>query len=416
MKISVLSDLHFGYAYNSELENDCFDNAEEAIEKSLESDLIILGGDIFDIRAPKTQTWGKALKILSKPLLKDNPGIKLVETNKELKEISRRSLDHIPVIAITGNHERLTKGEVNTVEALENAGLAIQLHLNTIIFEKDGVKVAVHGMSSVPERYAKEVLDKWNPKPVEGCVNILLMHQSIEPYVYSPLEPPSLSLSNLPKGFDVIIDGHLHGHGMEKLDGTTLMMPGSTVITQFEKNEAATPKAIGQITIGNNINLEFLPLEKTRKFYYEELVVEQSTLTLREQIERDLTQILYSNEHAKKPVIRLKLKGKDTNILDQDLRNVESKFSDKSILILVKELESEELAQKRELLMNLREQKLSIEELGLNLLRDNMKGFGMENGFDYETMFHLLSEDQTESAMNILLGDQMTLKSMPVVR
>lgn len=409
MKISVLSDLHFGYAYNSGLEDDCFDNAEEAIEKSLDSDLIILGGDIFDVRAPKTQTWGKALKILSKPLLKENPNIKLVSTDKQLKEISQRSLNHIPMIAITGNHERLIKGEVNTVEALENAGLVIDLHLNTIVFEKDGIKVAIHGMPSVPERYAKDVLDKWNPRLVEGCINILLMHQSIEPYVYSPLEPPSLSLSNLPKGFDIIVNGHLHGHNIEKLDGTVLMMPGSTVITQFEKNEALTDKVIGKIMIENEIKTELIPLETNRKFYYEELSVEQSSLTLREQVERRLTQILYSGSYNKKPIIRMRLKGKDTNILDQDLRNIESKFSDKAVLILVKELESQELTEKRELLKNLREQKLSVEELGLNLLRKNLDEFGMEKEFDFDTMFHLLSEDQTESALNILLGEQSTL-------
>ncbi|MEM5797139.1 MAG: DNA repair exonuclease [Candidatus Aenigmatarchaeota archaeon] len=411
MKISVLSDLHFGYAYNSELENDCFDNAEEAIEKSLDSDLIILCGDIFDIRAPKTQTWGKALKILSKPLLHDNPGIKLVNIDKQLKEISQRTLNHIPVIAIHGNHERLVKGEINTVEALENAGFVIHLHLNTIVFEKDGVKVAIHGMSSVPERYAKDVLDKWNPKPIEGCVNILLLHQSIDPYVYSPLEPPSLTLSNLPKGFDIIIDGHLHVHGIEKLNGTILMMPGSTVITQFEKNEANTSKVIGKITIDNEIKTEFTPLETSRKFYYEELSVEKSALTLREQVERRLIQILYSSEHKKKPVVRMKLKGREVNILDKDLREIENKLSDKAILILVKELESQELTEKRELLKNLREQKLSIEELGLNLLKKNLEEFGMEEGFDYETMFHLLSEDQTESALNILLGQQTNLQT-----
>ena len=411
MKISVLSDLHFGYAYNSELENDCFDNAEEAMEKSLDSDLIILGGDIFDIRAPRTPTWGKALKILSKPLMKDNPNIKLTQTDKQLKEISQRSLSHIPVVAIAGNHERLIKGDINTVEALENAGLVIHLHLNTLVFEKDGVKVAIHGMSSVPERYAKDVLDKWNPRPLDGHVNILLLHQSIEPYVFSPLEPPSLNLSNLPKGFDIIINGHLHGHSIEKIDGTTLMIPGSTVITQFEKNESDTEKVVGKITVENEIKAEFVPLETNRKFYYEELAIDQTSLTVREQIERRLTQILYSTNHGKKPIIRMKLKGKDTNILDQDLRNIENKLSDKVILILVKEIESQELTEKRELLKNLREQKLSIEELGLNLMRKNLEEFGMEKEFDYDTLFHLLSDDQTESALSILLGEQSTLQS-----
>jgi len=107
----------------------------------------------------------------------------------------------------------------------------------------------------------------------------------------------------------------------------------------------------------------------------------------------------------------MKLKGKDTNILDQDLRNVENKFSDKAVLVLVKELESQELTEKRELLKNLREQKLSVEELGLNLLKRNLEEFDMEKEFDYDTMFHLLAEDQTESALNILLGEQTTLQT-----
>jgi DNA repair exonuclease SbcCD nuclease subunit len=225
------------------------------------------------------------------------------------------------------------------------------------------------------------------------------------------LEPPSISISNLPKGFDVIINGHLHGHNIEKIDGAVLMMPGSTVITQFEKNEADTEKVIGKITIENDIQVEFVPLETARKFYYEELVVEQSSLTLREQIERRLAQIVYTGSHTKKPVIRMRLKGKDFNVLDQDLRINESKFSDKAILILVKDLESPELTERRELLKNLREQKLSIEEMGVSLLSKNLEEFGVEKSFDHDTLFHLLSEDQTESALNILMGEQTTLQT-----
>ncbi len=412
MKISILSDLHFGYSYSTELDNDSFDNAEEAIQKSLDSDIIILAGDIFDIRAPKTQTWGKALKILSKPLLQESSGVSLVETDKQLKDISKRTLNHIPVISIHGNHERLVKGDVNTVEALENAGLVIHLHLNTIIFEKNGTKVAIHGMSSVPERYAKEVLDRWNPKPVEGCVNILLIHQSIDPYIYSPLEPPSISLSNLPKGFDLIINGHLHGHNVEKIDDkTTLIMPGSTVITQFEKNEAVTEKVIARAIIENNVVItEFVPLETNRKFYYEELELQQSSLTVRDQVERKLAQVIAMAGNNKKPVVRLRLKGNEFNVMDSELRNIENKFSDKAILILVKELESQEIAEKRELLKSLREQKMSIEEMGLNLLNKNLEEFGAEKSMDYDTLFHLLSDDQTDSVLNILLGEQATLQ------
>ena len=116
------------------------------MEKALDSDIIVLAGDIFDSRIPKTRTWGKAMEILTKPMLKDNPGVKLVESSKKLREISRRTLDHIPVIAIHGTHERVIRGEINPIQALENAGILIHLHLDYVVFEKDGVRVAIYGI------------------------------------------------------------------------------------------------------------------------------------------------------------------------------------------------------------------------------------------------------------------------------
>ena len=76
MKISVLSDLHFGYSRGTRLEKDSFQNAQEAISKCLDSDLILITGDIFHSRIPRTETWAEALKVLSKPLLTKNKGKK----------------------------------------------------------------------------------------------------------------------------------------------------------------------------------------------------------------------------------------------------------------------------------------------------------------------------------------------------
>lgn len=166
MKIAILSDFHFGFAYNSELENDSFENADEAVQKALDSDLILVAGDIFDSRLPKTGVWAKAIKVLVKPLLRENTGVKLVQSSKELKEISKRTLRHLPIVALHGTHERRGKDETNAVETLDNAGLLIHLHCQTVVFEKDGIKVAVHGMSGVPERFAKDVLYQWCPKPI----------------------------------------------------------------------------------------------------------------------------------------------------------------------------------------------------------------------------------------------------------
>ncbi|MBI4010102.1 MAG: DNA repair exonuclease [Candidatus Aenigmarchaeota archaeon] len=406
MKIAVLSDLHFGYAYNSELENDSFDNAEEAIDKALGSDLILVCGDVFDIRGPKTTTWAKALKILSKPLLKENPGTKLVSCTKELKEISRKTLSHVPVIAIHGNHERLTVGEQNTVEALENAGILIRLHLNTIIFEKDGIKVAVHGMSSVPERYAKDILYQWNPQPVKDCFNILVFHQNIEPFIYSPIEPPTISISNLPRGFDIVIDGHIHTHTMEQLGNTKFIIPGSTVITQFQRSESEVEKTITQIIVGKDANVEFVPLETARKFFYEEMNLDG--LSLHDLVEKKVNDILFSKTFYKKPVIRIKLNG--TQMLnDRELNSIVSKYANKAVIVFVKDIETPEMVESVELLRNLKEQKLSIEEIGLSLFRKNLDKMKFESGFDYQDIFTLLSEGETETVFNILSGEQKSL-------
>ena len=407
MKISVISDTHFGFGTSSELEEDSYDNASEAFEKSQDSDLIILAGDIFDSRIPKTQTWGKALKVLTKPLLKENPGIKLVESSKQLKEISKRTLNHIPVVAIHGTHERRGKDEINAVEALENAGILIHLHKNYVVFEKEGKKVAILGMSAVPESFAKDVLNYWNPKPLPDCYNILVIHQSVSPFVYSPLEPPSLDLSNLPKGFDMIIDGHIHQNGKEMIGSTIFLIVGSTLTTQLEKNEAEADKGFVKIEIDGGTKINFVPLDSARKFYYEEIKLLEGS-SLRDELREKLYPILNKN-FLKKPLVKIKIFGKETNVLDQELREQERIYSNRALMTFVKELESPEITEKIEFLRNLREKKLSIEEMGIQVLKKNLDELKFDYSVDYDSLFKMLSEGESERAFQILLGEQITL-------
>jgi len=407
MKLAVLSDFHFGFAFTPELEEDSFENADEAMEKALKADLILLLGDIFDSRVPKTQTWAKAMKILVKPLLEEDRGVKLISSTKELKKASVRTLSHLPVIAIHGTHERRGRGELNAVEVLENAGLLIHLHCHTIVLEKDGIKIAIHGMSGVPERFAKDILKQWNPQPVENCFNILLLHQSINPYIYSPLEPPSISISDLPKGFDLILDGHVHQNAQEKINGTTLIFPGSTVVTQFEKSESEVEKGFYFIELKDGIKIEFCPLQKARKFFYEEIQLKESFK--KEQIESKIKEILSKNL-TKPPIIRIKLKGSE--ILDKELNNLEKIFAGKAILIFAKDFESREVEKKAEFLRALREQRLSVEDIGIEILRKNLEELNFSFSFDYEQIFRLLSEGEVEKTLQILLGEQKTLEGI----
>ncbi len=424
MKIAVISDLHFGHGYGSELEIDSFENAEEAMKRALDAlnaDLILLPGDVFDSRVPKISVWARAIKILTLPLMAEPSNIEFISSTKKLKRISSRTLQRVPVIAIHGTHER-RGNDTNAIHALENAGMLVHLHCETIVFEKDGIRVAIHGMSGVPDRYAKRVLKEWNPQPLPNCVNILVLHQSIDPFIYSPLGTVSIKLEDLPKGFDMIIDGHLHGAGREVVDGTPLIFPGSTVTTQFEKNEARTEKGFYNIDIsmdtgGNKkIDFNFYALQHNRKFFFEDIEADSSSGSgsgnaLKEKIENRLDALL-ARDFEKRPLIKLRIKGKENDVIEQELKSIESKYGNRAIVRFVKELESPEMAEKVEFLRNLREQKMSAEEIGLRLMHKNLEELNFGSRFDPEKIFRMLVEEAVDNAFNILSGKQKTLEKI----
>lgn len=407
MKIAVLSDFHFGYGYNTELEGDSFENADEAITKALDVDLILLAGDIFDTRGPKTDVWARAIRVLVKPLVKENPGVKLIQSSKNLKEITKRGLGHIPVIALHGNHERGGKEETNVIDALENAGILIYLHCNSVVFEKEGRKVAIHGMSAVPERFAHSNLSEWNPKPLPDCFNIMMLHQSIDPYVFSPLEPPSLTLSNLPDGFDLIVNGHLHVPRQEKIGDAILIIPGSTVVTQMDRTWGEIKCGFYEVELNGETKINFIGLENSRKLFFKDVELE-GNLPVREQIERKIG-VALDRKFSKPPLIKVKIIGKEIEVMEQELRDIEKKYSDRAIIRFAKELEMPEIEEKIELLRNLRERKLSVEESGLELLKKNLEELGFGSAFDYDHIFNLLSDGDVDKTFNILIGRQKTI-------
>jgi len=412
MRIAVISDCHLGHAYGTVLENDSFENFEEAMDRVIDADvdLIVLGGDTFDSRAPRTKVWAKTMHILTKPLLKEQK-VKFVESDKILKEISRRTLNHLPVIALHGNHERRSKEDLNVVEALENAGLLIYLNANSVVFEKDGVKVAIHGMSNVPERYAKENLKKWNPRLVNDCFNILVLHQSFEGFFYSPLDAPSISLDDLPEGFDLILDGHIHQHGTLKSRNTPLYTLGSTVVTQLDARESLIEKGFLIIEVGKKLNVNFIPLQKNRKFVYDEIKVSPG-LMVRDQIEKKISELVYKKKSDKPPLVKLKISGDQNVVSETDLRSIERKYEEKAVIIFSRDFETPDVVEKTEIIRGMLENKQSVEEIGLNVLRKNLDELKFDNIIDFETLFHLLLDGESERAFNILTGEQRTLSQI----
>ncbi|UCG94936.1 MAG: DNA repair exonuclease [archaeon] len=374
VKIAVISDLHFGFGRGTERSGDCWEAAEEAFSKAKNCDLIVVPGDIFDEKIPRPEDWAKALKIFSR--------IK------------------VPVVAIHGTHERRGRGLINCVQGLEHASFLKHLHCSSATYDINGKKVTVHGMSGVPESYAKEVLEQWDPKPGEGF-NIFMLHQSIQPYIYNPVEPPSLKLEDLPKGFDLYVSGHIHWREKTEIMGKPFIIPGSLVTTQVNKTEMKYPKGFYVVEIGHmgGTDIKFVELEEQRKVYYRDFVVDDKVPDVTEKIDLYLAGI----KEKKKPLVRVRVTGRVGKGEDPDFSRLRDKYREKMILSVASRISGEELENKLKLLEDIRESRISVDEMGLRILRDNLRELGI--GRKYEDVFDLLVEGDVDGAMVNVLAE-----------
>ncbi|MBU3957553.1 MAG: DNA repair exonuclease [Nanoarchaeota archaeon] len=401
MKISIFSDCHCGYAFGEERGEDSFSALSEAIKRSLDSDLILIAGDLFDSRIPKQEVFARTAKILSRAQGRKSRANFIEIRNKEKHEVSPLAFRGVPIVAIHGTHERRSRQMVNPVQALEHAGLLVHLHCATALFEIDGKKVAVHGMSGVPERFAKEVLQQWKPEPAENAANILMIHQSIEPYIYSPLEPPSLKLEDLPEGFDLYVLGHIHWSERKQFKSGKILLTGSTCITSAHKIESEQEKIIFSFDGGN---IESVPLNFQRKIYYGDFVYENN---IAGKIEENIGKILERN-HPIKPIIISKITGTIPKTeTAPNFRSVSEKFSGKAIIKIMQNAKEEGVEEQAEFLQLMREQKLSPEEHGLRLLKNNLEQ--LKCGLRMEEIFDLLADGETGLLYNMLSGRQKNL-------
>jgi DNA repair exonuclease SbcCD nuclease subunit len=395
IKISIIGDCHCGFDFGGERENDSFAALEEGISRSMDADLIIQAGDLFDSRIARQEVFARTAKILGRT--------KSVRTNARLvglvgkaeEDISPSALQGVPVVVIHGTHERRSRNLVNPVQALESAGLVIHLHGQTAVFDVEGRRVAIHGMSGVPERYAKDWLLKWGPKPVPGAVNIFVFHQSLDPYVYSPTEPPSLKLDDLPPGFDLFVLGHIHSHDHRLLRGSQLLLTGSMMTTKVGVNESKQKKGFWSF---DGTSVSFNQLRNQRSVYCEDF---EYRTDIADVITARLNDIL-SKPHGLKPMIALRLRGKvPKGAAPVNLRELQERFGEKAILKISGDFEPEEFAEQSELLKSLRRSGLSAEEQGVRMLQENLDQAGCRLKAD--EIFELLVEGSVDEIFGELV-------------
>jgi len=405
MRIAIFSDTHIGFGKGSARCDEAFDQAKEAFELALKekADLILLAGDLFNEAIPSQEAWVQMFQLFG--LLRKETGVRQIVNWEKNGEKRQFSFTCTPVISIAGTHEFRGKDFRNALEVLQEAGSLVFIHAAKAVFEKDGEKIVVQGLSGVPEKKALDALKMWNPQPVKGACNFVLLHQSIKEFLpFDDDMVASIALSDLPQGFDLVIDGHLHWASEENLDERNFLVTGSTVITQMKRLESKKPKGIF-IFESKSKNLQFFPLPNQRKFIFEKLEFKETNLEqIREKVEAKLTELL-SGTDGSKPLVKLKLKGslvKGLEGKDIDLRAIEEKFRDKALLFIDCNFEELDFKQKLEQLRKTHLGSKSVAAMGFELLEKNLAETGFNEAFEAKRVFDLLAEGDIDKVVELL--------------
>jgi DNA repair exonuclease SbcCD nuclease subunit len=401
MRIAVISDLHLGFAWGTERQEDSFRNAREAFSKALaeKPDVILLLGDIFHDRVPKPEILAPTIELFAQVKNSLKP-VKILSKVKDKKE--EVTTGTIPaIIGIYGTHERRHAYSINPVQTLTKANLIKYLHAESILLNIDGERLGLHGLSGVPEAYAKDALSSWAPTPFPQARNLLLLHQDFKELIPNP---DALSIADLPNDFDLFLLGHIHWRVEDKHPAfkTPILIPGSTVTTQLKDKEAKIKKGFYLIEIKTEMHIRFIELD-TRPFEYIKIDVNKKRPSdILTEITNALDKKIAYQQGNLKPVYKFKLRGNLEGFLPTDLnfKSVTNKFKDKAIIFIDKSsISSAELSEKAKLLADLKSNKISIDQLGLDLLAKNLK---VKDRNKLEEIFNLLAEGELEKVESLI--------------
>uniref|UniRef100_A0A182SPC6 Mre11 DNA-binding domain-containing protein n=1 Tax=Anopheles maculatus TaxID=74869 RepID=A0A182SPC6_9DIPT len=353
IKILVASDIHLGYNEKDPIRgDDSFIAFEEVLQHALENevDALLLGGDLFHVANPSTNTLDRCFRLLKTYTLGDKP-IRL-EFLSDQNDNFLESLSHtvnyedpnmniaIPVFSIHGNHDDSGgAGRVSSMNLLSTNGYVnyfgkwtdlSKIDIRPILLRKGETKLALYGLSYMSDARLCRLLDDakvFIEKPDEpGFFSIMVLHQNRAergPKNYLPE-------SSLPQFLDLIIWGHEHDCRIEPEENSAkkfyVSQPGSTVATSLSEGEAIQ-KCCGLLSIHKGLfRMDPIPLKSVRPFVFEsvdlatvqeELALDEGDVQQRVQdfaterieamIERAKTKLTGYARQPKLPLIRLRL-------------------------------------------------------------------------------------------------------------
>jgi DNA repair exonuclease SbcCD nuclease subunit len=409
MIIGIFSDTHLGFD-GDDRKAEAFDRFKEALNFFYDEkvDFIIHCGDLFDHSVPTQEVWFNTFNIFNEVTSKSNFFSKLVKNSfkfdLENKELLQEDIfvKGIPLIAIHGTHEFRGKDFSNALSILEKSNFLLHLHTGHVFLEKGEEKVVVHGMGGVPEKFAKLALSRYSPSPVSSFKNILLLHQSFKEFL--PFDDDSiatLSLSDLPSNFNLIINGHLHWTDVIDINSSKFLLTGSTIFTQMKNLESKKDKGVFLYdTLKDEI--KFVPFKIQRPLFYEKLKFENALAEdVSNLVKVKLDLIFKDRVFNLKPLVRFKLtgtlaKGSSQNQIKLDVSSYPGIFS------ISKDFKSIEFDRALGDIKKVQEGKKSVIEFGIDLLEKNVSDANLD--FDTRRLFSLLLDNDLDKAELLLRG------------
>jgi len=394
MKIAITGDFHLGF------NQDALGQAANALDACKDADAIIIAGDIFDSRIPRQEVMNEALQLFSQAAESLNSEATIYEMDAD--GVITGLPNYPPILAIAGTHERRSKGLANPIHLLDSALCAVNVHGRRICVQKGNEQACFQAMAGVPEEFSRQVLKKMEFKPFKGSFNVFVFHQSLAEAM--PFGE-ALCSQDLPDGFDLYVDGHIHWMA-ELVEGKKrIFIPGSTVVTQMRKNEMRKKQVIIFDTQTGTYESRVFA---TRPFLYRDIIFENPVTSAEvvAQVDAALSEML-SPANSQTPIVKLKLSGKLANGLeskDLDLSSITKRYADRAMLHIDRDFERKDSQQAdAEELQKARSDPRGVREISVELFIEALKRREIEltHSQAEELLDALCEEDATRAAQLI---------------
>jgi DNA repair exonuclease SbcCD nuclease subunit len=406
MMLAILSDFHLGY---DRFHEDAYRQAREALESAAAvADALLLPGDLFDVRAPKPEVLAEAINLF-RNLSKRKWGAAVTRVEAEGK-----SYTDAPLIAIPGTHERRAQRMENPVNLLALAGMLIDVSDGFAVMEKEGERVAVYGIGGVAEENFAETIRKQDPRPIEGCFNVFMFHQSTHELL--PFDSGCASFEDLPKGFDLYVDGHIHNRVEMKVHGKPFLIPGSTVLTQLKDSEQEEKGFYLYDTKANTHS--FIKIKSRRlsvlKISADGKSPEELTALVREKIDAVVA------SGADRPIVKVEITGavkSGFKSIDFDFGGIAKSYGDFAIVEIGKS-KLESLAESGEVdaLRRGSLENMSVKDYGLGVFVQKLNQDGYSLGIGPSELFEMLSSEPNKDKAVKKVLEVLFAEGAPEVR